>query len=78
MFQTSTEVAYDFYHQQSGVLWQILLDHCRAILSASGDGATVNKSELRKGGGAQALQAHPRSVTDFNTVSGQTYFPAKF
>ena len=76
MFQTSTEVAYDFYHQWSGVLWQILLDYCRAILSALGDGATVNKSELRVPRPFRPILDLPLILP--NTVSGQTYFPAKF
>ena len=74
VLQTSIEVAYDFYHQWSGVLWQILLDYCCAILSASGDGASC---------GREGVPRPFRPILDLslilpNTVSGQTYFPAKF
>ena len=48
VFQTSTD---GFYYQWSGVLWQLFC-YCCAILSALGDGATVNTSKLRKEGGA--------------------------
>ena len=46
--------------------------YCCVILSASGARATMNTSELQKGGRADPLSP----ILDPNIVSGQAYFQA--